>query len=682
MGAYGSQSPYNIVQARALDANIKNIPIEGEVVILMKGPTAYNSANRTGQEFYYTNPVSIQSSIHHNGIPGVTQINTGQTPKNATARENARDGLTNQVVNRLQVTKTIDAGFPERLDVYPIQPYSGDIIFEGRWGQSIRFGSTIDERRTYPQKPKWKKGLGQTGNPILIISNGTNPKEKPYNEFIIEDPDDDDSAIWMTSGQNLPFKPSSGITPAMVNRNVDLYKTNEFAGNQVLIASDRIIFNARKQEILAFSKEGIGLSAEKGITLDGGQVVEVESQRINLGINAVSPVLLGDRTLDWLSKLCDALIDAMTAITQQTHPTGTGPSGPPINAGVFNVVKGDLQSLRGTLKNLPSDLVFVCENPGGPSAKETKESKQREEKKEGYVKPPGETPSAFERLNTPVGLPQEEKPVINVVTLMTDINNVREEKRKLLEELTGETLSMQSDQPNVETGGTGATGGTGGEEIIPGTQIPYISLGLNKELLKQNDDGTFDYTGNVSLKNREVNGQNVNSIPIKFRYVSGNFNCSGIGLTNLENCPKTIGGDFDASENSLKTLQGGPTDVGGTYNVYLNDLTSLSGAPSEIKKDFDAAANPFSSLQGGPTKVGRSYDVSLCSNLKSLAGIPKEIPMNLDIHDCNLNDDTIFDGVEILRVKNMITAHKQASGKILNAEEIKSFTGARYVTVT
>ena len=59
LGSFGSQTQNNVISARALDANIKNIPIKGEVVMLIKGPTAYNSALRTGQEYYYTNPISI-----------------------------------------------------------------------------------------------------------------------------------------------------------------------------------------------------------------------------------------------------------------------------------------------------------------------------------------------------------------------------------------------------------------------------------------------------------------------------------------------------------------------------------------------------------------------------------------------------------------------------------------------
>jgi len=344
IGAFGSQANNNVVAARALDANIKNIPIKGEVVMLLKAPTAYNSALRTGQEYYYTNPVSVQSSIHHNGLPGITDMGKSALNTSPSARENAQDGVTAQVTSRLNVNKTIDPGFPERNDVYPIQPFPGDIIIEGRWGQSIRFGSTVDERREYPQKPLWKKGLGDTGNPILIISNGTNPDSKPFNEFILEDPDKDDSAIWMTSGQALNFTPASEYKDAATNRSVDLHSANAFSGNQILMASDRIILNARKQEIMAFSSEGIGLSSNKGVTIDGGQVVELESQRINLGINAVSPVLMGDRTLQWLGDLCDALANLCTNISNQTHPTGTGPSGPPINAAAFNLVKSKIKN--------------------------------------------------------------------------------------------------------------------------------------------------------------------------------------------------------------------------------------------------------------------------------------------------------------------------------------------------
>jgi hypothetical protein len=419
MGAYGSQAAGDIIQARALDANIKNIPIAGEVVMLMKGPTAYNSAGATGQEYYYTNPVSVQSSVHHNGIPGVTEYLPNTKPSNSTVRQNARDGISNKASSRLKVKTTIDPAFPERLDVYPVQPYSGDIILEGRWGQSIRFGSTVDERRTYPIKPWWKQGLGQIGNPILIISNGTNPEQKPFNEFILENPDEDDSTIWMTSGQSVRFTPASSYSPSITDKGINLYKKNEYGGNQVIIASDRLIFNARKQELLAFSKEGIGLSSEKAISIDGKQVVEMESARINLGINALSPALLGDRSMDWLNDLCNILIKTLNSISGLTVPTGVGPSGIPINVAEFISRRSEISLLQQKIEKLQSRLVFLNENSSGPSADAKSSADERtnndELRKEGEV-PPRTQNSPNETAFSP-RIPQTQNSIYNYLLI-------------------------------------------------------------------------------------------------------------------------------------------------------------------------------------------------------------------------------------------------------------------------
>ena len=444
-GAFGSQTAYDVIHARALDANLKNIPIQGEIVLLTKGPTAYASAAGTSQEYYYTNPISIQSSVHHNGLPGLTYMLEDKTPRDTNSRESAKDGIMNKVKDRLGVDKIIDPAYPERLDVYPIQPYSGDIIFEGRWGHSIRFGSTVDERRPYPQVPTWKKGLGETGNPILIISNGTNPTSKPFNEFILENPDEDDSTIWMTSGQYLKFKPASTYTPSIKSKKIDLHLKNEFGGNQVFIASDRIVFNARKQEIIGFSKEGIGFSSEKGISLDGKQVVEIESEKISLGVNAISPILLGDRTVQWLGDLCQVLKSMTKAIMAQTHPTGTGPSGVPINVGDFAQVSADLSTLIGNLKKLPSKLAFVNENPGGPSQGDVEKAKQRPD--DNYVETPGQFGKQGDSARTLTREKEtDQEDMGDVLTVAVAIKDLEEERIEILKEFENKERYVRKPQ--------------------------------------------------------------------------------------------------------------------------------------------------------------------------------------------------------------------------------------------
>lgn len=434
-GAFGSQTAYDVIQARIMDANVKNIPIPGEIILVTKGPTAYASAAGTSQEYYYMNPLSIQSSVHHNGLPGLTYMMEDKSSRNVSSRENAQVGLTNKVKERLNVPRTIDPVFAERLDVYPIQPYSGDMILEGRWGQSIRFGSTIDERRDYPQKPIWKKGLGETGNPILVISNGTNPEAKPFNEFILEDIDKDDASIWMTSGQYVKFTPASTYTPSITNKEINLYTKNEYGGNAVIIASDRLIFNAKKQEILAFSKEGIGFSSEKGISLDAKQVVEFESAgKISLGINAVQPVLLGTNTMNWLNDLCTILLNLTSAIMKQTHPTGTGPSGIPINVGDFSAVKANLQTMIGKINKLPSQLVFVNEKSGGPSEEEVAKTKQSN----GKLQPSSFGKQGDDAPSLTRGKENNQLDGQDTFTLVAEISQLEAEKIRIMEEVLGE----------------------------------------------------------------------------------------------------------------------------------------------------------------------------------------------------------------------------------------------------
>lgn len=443
----------DVIRARALDANIKNIPIRGEIILVTKAPSPHASAAAISQEYYYSNPVSIQSSVHHNGLPGMTDWMTLMNPSNPDAREEARDGMPQSSQGNITPNYTIDPIFVERNDVYPIQPYSGDIILEGRWGQSIRFGSTIDERRNYPQVPTWKKGLGETGNPILIISNGTNPDKKPRNEFILEEIDKDDSTIWLTSGQYVKFEPASTFTPSITNKSINLFTKNEYGGNAVMIASDRIVFNARRQEIIGFSKEGIGFSSEKGISLDGKQVVEFESeQKISLGVNAIEPVLLGKRTMNWLNDLCQILLDITKAITNQTHPTGTGPSGIPINVANFSTAHANLNKLKADIKTLPSQLAFVNEKPGGPS--EADVANADDFIKESKVSTIGDgenvlaNPDEFE-------LPLYE----DALGLVQEMSELELEKVKLLDDILGETDPTFDYGDSIVPGGDGNAGG-------------------------------------------------------------------------------------------------------------------------------------------------------------------------------------------------------------------------------
>ena len=104
-------------------------------------------------------------------------------------------------------------------------PYEGDVTVEGRFGNSIRFGSTINNEKT-PSPNRWSNE-GEIGNPITILRNGQRNDDLYANNFdhIIEDIDKDDSSIYLCSKQQL-----SSFIPASFNDasyNVDIFKDQE-----------------------------------------------------------------------------------------------------------------------------------------------------------------------------------------------------------------------------------------------------------------------------------------------------------------------------------------------------------------------------------------------------------------------------------------------------------------------
>jgi len=84
-------------------------------------------------------------------------------------------------------------------------------MFEGRWGQSIRFGSTTDNSGEGTAHPNKWSNEGEKGNPITIIRNGQGNinKENSF-ERITEDINGDNSSIYLCANQQISnFLPAS-----------------------------------------------------------------------------------------------------------------------------------------------------------------------------------------------------------------------------------------------------------------------------------------------------------------------------------------------------------------------------------------------------------------------------------------------------------------------------------------
>jgi hypothetical protein len=334
-----------IVTAIPLNRNIRRIPIVGEVVLLVKAPGPYVSGLRASYEHYYLDIVSLQSSIHHNGIPtsvNISSVTNGLSGNSANYNSAAAGASTTQSEPK------IDADFPENENVKPLQPYVGDFILEGRHGNSIRFSSTQKPVK-FSIDPNWNKA--NPGDPILTIRNTRQTQATgKINDYVTEDFTKDDNSIVLSTGQELTFEQSSKALSA--NKSVQInswQKENWGKTPQMLLSSGRIIFNSSQKEIIAFAKNGIGLSSETNIGIDAKDTVAINGgQKILLGTNATEALVLGTSWQAWMNSL-------ITALGSSTVITPMGPSSPLLASPTW----ASVAALQAQLPTLISDSVFT-----------------------------------------------------------------------------------------------------------------------------------------------------------------------------------------------------------------------------------------------------------------------------------------------------------------------------------
>jgi len=187
--------------AKPLYSNIKHYPLKFEIVWIIMLPDPSNADNPDNSSAYYVNIVNLWAHPHHNAFP---DLNFSTLDSNL--KLNYQEIESGQVKQQTSESNTFQLGntFKERSNIKPLQPFEGDIIYEGRWGQSIRFGSTVKEASN-----RWSQN-GNNGDPITIIRNG---QSKILNSEgwipTTEDINEDSTSIYFTDGQAIPIRVAS-----------------------------------------------------------------------------------------------------------------------------------------------------------------------------------------------------------------------------------------------------------------------------------------------------------------------------------------------------------------------------------------------------------------------------------------------------------------------------------------
>ena len=190
--------------AYPLDTNVRKVPLINEIVFIMSGPSRNIAleGNSDAIDFYYTNAISVWGRSHLNMLPSnsSTSKNTDTVPK-----EDVERGIENNKDSQVVEPKPGNT-FEEKANIRNLFPNEGDVIIEGRFGNSIRFGSTAKQSEENKNVESPWSTEGREGNPITIIRNGQSQVDLPFSNWfpIYEDIQNDDSSIYMTSGQLIP----------------------------------------------------------------------------------------------------------------------------------------------------------------------------------------------------------------------------------------------------------------------------------------------------------------------------------------------------------------------------------------------------------------------------------------------------------------------------------------------
>lgn len=330
--------------AKPLFSNQKFYPLINELVSIVSLASPSTQGNTNIITPYYLPSINVWNSQHHNALPDPTQE---PNPNSKQDYDQSTAGVT-QDVRRVDDNSTeinLGEGFNEKINTYPLRSFIGDYLLEGRWGNSIRLGSTVQN------KPNDWSSIGENGDPILIIRNGQ-PLDLTQDSWIpiTEDINQDRSSAYFTQGQKLPIE--------IASENYNSYQqgptvANEYDGDQIILNSGRLVFNAKSDHILLSSNNSISLNAPSSINIDSKQFT-VAGGDIHLGNkNATEPILRGDITITQLSTMIDALVQFFTIYSNEP-PNAKIASTPLASANLIptlNSVKSILQSQAKSQNN-------------------------------------------------------------------------------------------------------------------------------------------------------------------------------------------------------------------------------------------------------------------------------------------------------------------------------------------
>ena len=263
-GAYGAvrgtfiNNPHQEILGEVvlpLMPNITNIPLVGEHVVV----TEYNG------QHYYTSIINRKNSPNENAISGASGIYEKNTKFGETFEKSKK-------ISRITVNE-------------------GDIVYEGRFGNSIKLGSN----------PK-------NQSPNIRIRAGQDKQFDDVNLLAKENINKDGSSIYLSTDETI----------SIYNPN---FPTKTVNGNSIVINSDKLFFNGRKGNVDIRASKDIYIEADEiFINAKKGGTIKMGDPRAPM-----IPTVNGQKLLEFQA----AVLGVLSGIQKIFVNVGLGPSALP-----------------------------------------------------------------------------------------------------------------------------------------------------------------------------------------------------------------------------------------------------------------------------------------------------------------------------------------------------------------
>jgi len=317
-----TQDDSSLLFAYPGSSNIKHIPLKNEIVEIIIDPGESIDDGVKEQKLFYSRIVNVFNTQHNNSYPNF---------------------------NIEGFDDVIGEGLPELEDITNLSLAPGDVVVEGRLGNSIRLSGYDIEDSTLSDQDN-------NGKPYIVVKNSTNFSSN-QDTPLVEDINNDDSSIYLTSDHSINLNVTSNNKESFKSGEYTPDEINTYRGRQIALDSGRVVIHAKDDIVEINAKDSVHLNSQR-LNLDSSEYTSITGNKIFLGessFNQEQPIVLGEENEKWLRELLNLLTDLSLTLSTCTTPATTVGALTSFSA----TLTGYINSLTSKLNSLKSKKTFT-----------------------------------------------------------------------------------------------------------------------------------------------------------------------------------------------------------------------------------------------------------------------------------------------------------------------------------